>query len=165
MASCPVCGGHIAPDGSCTKCNQYFPDLAKTAHLNPNQHSKSGLGPGTRELLDLLHMHIKMLAAKASIVLVPPPTETMLTSGDCADRADEQIQRYLCTAINKGYSNARQRQIDAARYAIDYILEHGNWPPCVRCGRRIEWAVLKRNPSKLCQKCNKELARQRHGKY
>lgn len=165
MASCPVCGGHIAPDGSCTKCNQYFPDSAKTAHFNPNQHEKGSIGPGTRELLDLLHMHIKKLAVKASMVLVPPPSETTLTSGDCADRADEQIQRHLCTVINKGYSNARQRQIEAAKYAIGYILEHGSWPLCKKCGRRIEPAVLEKNPSEYCQRCNAARARQRHGRY
>lgn len=164
MTSCPVCGGHIAPDGSCmNNCGAYYPDKEKSAL--PKKNDEDSKDTVTKRLLNLLHLHIKRLSLRSAKFIVTPTLSGPPPKGDVIDHAAWANDQHTCSAITNHFTAMIDQQIHTCTKLIQHIEENGAWPRCIRCGNCIEWEVLMENPSEYCKKCNQELVRQRHGRY
>ncbi len=164
MTSCPICGGHILPDGSCmNNCGAYYPDREKST-LQKKQVEILTY-PSCKKLLDRLHLHLRRLSLRAKQLLLSPKLGGFPTTGDSIDRATWFSEQNTCSAINGGFKDAVEKQIDTCTHLIKHLNTKGAWPTCKRCGSQIEWEVLVENPSEYCRTCNQERVRQRHGRF
>ncbi len=164
MTSCPVCGGHILPDGSCmNNCGAYYPEKEKRKARQ--KYEELRYKHTNKQLLKLLELHLRRLALRAAKFIVTPTLGKSPPKGDVIDHAAWTNDQHTCNAITDNFTAVIERQIRTCTRLIQHLEKERAWPRCSNCGNYIEWQVLVENPSEYCQKCNADRVRERHGRY